>query len=83
MQELPNNLLKKSELISGHCAPGVAAEALKHLMKGESAQAAFADYVHCDPVRALRLRALLLAAPVAAGSAQSMYAARWRQSDTI
>ena len=94
MQELSNNLLKKSELISCLCAPGVVAEALENLMKGESARAAFADCVRCDPVLALRLRALpfgftlqahdvlrglLLAAPVAACSAQSMVAARWRQ----
>ncbi|MGV8992437.1 MAG: ATP-binding protein [Thiobacillus sp.] len=98
MRELPDKLLKKSELISCLCAPGVVAEALEHLMQGESAQAAFADCVRCDPVLALRLRALpfgftlqphdllrglLLAAPVAAGAAQSMYAARWRQSVTV
>ena len=80
------------------CAPGVVAEALELLMKGEAAQAAFADCVRCDPVLALRLRsfpshfapqqqdllrALLLAAPVAAGAAQVAYAARWRQSITV
>ncbi|MHB1052002.1 MAG: ATP-binding protein [Thiobacillus sp.] len=80
------------------CAPGVVAEALEHLMQGESAQAAFADCVRCDPVLALRLRSLspgitllsqdllrglLLAAPVAAGAAQALYAARWRQSITV
>ncbi|MDP2267430.1 MAG: sensor histidine kinase, partial [Thiobacillus sp.] len=80
------------------CAPGVVAEALEYLMKGESAQAAFADCVRCDPVLALRLRSLppgitlqsqdllrglLLAAPVAAGAAQALYAARWRQSITV
>ena len=98
MRELSNNLLKKSELMSCLCAPGVVAEALEHLMKGESAQAAFADCVRCDPVLALRLRSLpsyftpqshdllrglLLAAPVAAGAAQALYAVRWRQSITV
>ena len=98
MRELPDNLLKKSELMACLCAPGVVAEALEHLMKGEAAQAAFADCVRCDPVLALRLRsfpsnftpqlqdllrALLLAAPVAAGLAQVTYAARWRQSITV
>ena len=80
------------------CAPGVVAEALEHLMKGESAHAAFADCVRCDPVLAVRLhffpgnftpqqqdvlRALLLAAPVASGAGQVAYAARWRQSITV
>lgn len=95
MQELSNNLLKISELTSALCAPGVVAEALEHLMRGEAAQAEFAACVRCDPVLALRLRllpgsfgperldlvrALLLAAPVAAGAAQTAYAAHWRQS---
>lgn len=80
------------------CAPGVVAEALEHLMKGEAARAAFTDCVRCDPVLAARLRsfagsfttaqqdvlrALLLAAPVASGAAQVAYAARWRQSITV
>jgi len=95
MRELPNNLLKISELTSALCAPGVVAEALEHLMRGEAARAEFAACVRCDPVLALRLRllphnvsldrldllrALLLAAPVAAGAAQTAYAAHWRQS---
>ncbi len=95
MQELPNNLLKISELTSALCAPGVVAEALEHLMRGEAAQAEFAACVRYDPVLALRLRllpnsfsldrldllrALLLAAPVAAGAAQTTYVAHWRQS---
>ena len=95
MQELPNNLLKISELTSALCAPGVVAEALEHLMRGEAAEAEFAACVRHDPVLALRLRllpssfgperldllrALLLAAPVAAGAAQAAYAAHWRQS---
>ncbi|MBW8330162.1 MAG: sensor histidine kinase [Thiobacillus sp.] len=72
----------------------MVAEALEFLMRGEAAQAEFAACVRCDPVLALRLRllpadfsqqqdllrALLLAAPVAAGAAQASYAARWRQS---
>jgi signal transduction histidine kinase len=72
----------------------VVAEALELLMRGEAAQAEFAACVRHDPVLALRLRllpadfsaqpdllrALLLAAPVAAGAAQAAYAARWRQS---
>lgn len=80
------------------CAPGVVAEALEHLMKGEAARPAFIDCVRCDPVLAARLRffpsnittpqqdilrALLLAAPVASGAAQVAYAARWRQSITV
>ncbi len=94
MGELPNNLLKKSGLTACQCAPGVVAEALELLMRGEAAQAEFAACVRCDPVLALRLqllpvdfgaqpdllRALLLAAPVAAGTAQVNYAGRWRQS---
>ena len=98
MGELLNNSLKKSELMACLCAPGVVAEALELLMKGETAQAAFADCVRCDPVLAVRLRffpgfftqqqqdvlrALLLAAPVAAGAAQIPYATRWRQSITV
>lgn len=80
------------------CAPGVVAEALEHLMKGEAAHDAFTDCVRCDPVLAVRLRvlpgnftapqqdilrALLLAAPVASGASQVAYAARWRQSITV
>jgi len=94
MQELSHNSLKKSALTAGLCAPGVVAEALEQLMRGAVAQAEFAACVRCDPVLALRLRlhaadfdtqqdllrALLLAAPVASGAAQSSYAARWRQS---
>ncbi len=94
MGELLNNLLKKSELTACLCAPGVVAEALELLMRGEAAQAEFAACVRCDPVLALRLRllpadfgtqpdllrALLLAVPVAAGAAQGIYAGRWRQS---
>ncbi len=95
MRELPNNLLKISELTSALCAPGVVAEALEHLVRGEAARAEFAACVRCDPVLALRLRllpdnfsfdrldllrALLLAAPVAAGAAQTAYVAHWRQS---
>ncbi len=94
MGELPNNLLKKSGLTACQCAPGVVAEALELLMRGEAAQAEFAACVRCDPVLALRLlllpvdfcaqpdllRALLLAAPVATGAAQVSYVGRWRQS---
>lgn len=94
MGELPNNLLKKSGLTACQCAPGVVAEALELLMRGEAAQAEFAACVRCDPVLALRLqllpvdfcaqpdllRALLLAAPVATGAAQASYVGRWRQS---
>ncbi|HMA11244.1 MAG TPA: hypothetical protein VKO83_05115, partial [Steroidobacteraceae bacterium] len=70
------------------------AEALELLTRGGAAQAEFAACVRCDPVLALRLRllradfgaqpdllrALLLAAPVAAGATQSAYSSRWRQS---
>ncbi len=95
MREFPNNLLKKSELTACLCAPGVVAEALEHLLRGDSAQAEFVASVRFDPALALRLRllpgdfslqhpdllrALLLAAPVATGVAQAAYAARWRQS---
>lgn len=95
MRELPNNLLKKSELTTCLCAPGVVAEALECLVRGEAARTDFFACVRFDPVLALRLRqgpadfssaqqdllrALLLAAPVAAGAAQVPYAARWRQS---
>ena len=94
MQELSNNLLKKSALTACLCAPGVVAESLELLMQGAAAQAELAACVRCDPVLALRLRlhpvdfgtqqdllrALLLAAPVASGAAQVAHAARWRQS---
>jgi hypothetical protein len=94
MQELSHNSLKKTALTAGLCAPGVVAEALEQLMRGAVAHPEFAACVRCDPVLALRLRlhaadfdtqqdllrALLLAAPVASGAAQSSYAARWRQS---
>ena len=56
MRELPNNLLKKSELTACLCAPGVVAEALEQLMRGYAAQAEFAACVRYDPVLALRLR---------------------------
>ncbi|MGE5319192.1 MAG: ATP-binding protein [Hyphomicrobiaceae bacterium] len=94
MGEFSNNLLKKSELTACQCAPGVVAEALEFLMRGEAAQAEFAACVRCDPILALRLRllpadfgaqpdllrALLLAAPIAAGATQATYASRWRRS---
>lgn len=95
MRELPNKLLKKSELTACSCAPGVVAEALEQLMRGDIAYAEFVACARFDPVLALRLRwlpvgfseahqdllrALLLAAPVAAGAAQTAYAVRWRQS---
>jgi len=95
MRDLSNNLLKKSELTASLCAPGVVAEALELLMRGDAAQAEFAACVRFDPVLALRLqllpagfgleqpdllRALLLAAPVATGAAQTGYAVSWRQS---
>ena len=98
MRELPDKLLKKSELTSCLCAPGVVAEALEHLVRGEAAHAEFVACVRCDPVLSLRLRllpadfitqqqdllrALLLAAPVASGAAQVTYASRWRQSVSV
>jgi hypothetical protein len=97
MRELPNNLLKKSELTVCLCAPGIVAEALEHLMRGDIAQTEFAACVRCDPVLALRLRllpadftaqpdllrAVLLAAPVATGAAQVAYSAHWRQSISV
>ena len=98
MGDLPNNLLKRSELTTALCAPGVVAEALEQLMRADVPQAEFAACVRCDPVLAVRLRrlpidfsivqpdllrALLLAAPVAAGAAQATYAARWRQSTAV
>jgi hypothetical protein len=76
----------------------VVAEALEQLMRGDIAQADFAACVRFDPVLALRLqwlpsdfnlvhpdllRALLLAAPVASGAAQAVYAARWRRSISV
>ncbi|MEW6590011.1 MAG: ATP-binding protein [Pseudomonadota bacterium] len=82
-------------LTNGLCAPGVVAEALEHLMHGEAGAADLAACLRCDPVLAVRraclsadfdrrqpdlLRALLLAAPVASGSAQGPYAASWRRS---
>jgi signal transduction histidine kinase len=98
MQELPDKLLKKSELSTCPCAPGVVAEALEHLMRGEAGRAEISASVRYDPVLALRLRllpedfsllqpdllrALLLAAPVAAGSAQAAYTTRWRRSISV
>jgi two-component sensor histidine kinase len=98
MRELSDKLLKKSELTSCLCAPGVVAEALEHLVRGEAAHAEFVACVRCDPVLSLRLRllpadfitqqqdllrALLLAAPVASGAAQVTYASRWRRSVSV
>lgn len=98
MRELPDKLLKKSELTTCLCAPGVVAEALDHLMQGDAGRAELAASVRCDPVLALRLhllrtglatmqpdllRALLLAAPVAMGLSQPAYALRWRQSISV
>ena len=97
MGELPNNLLKKSELTACLCAPGVVAEALERLTRGEATPAELAACVRFDPVLSLRLRllpadisaqpdllrALLLAAPVASGAAQAIYAIRWRQSIAV
>ena len=97
MGELSNNLLKKSALTACLCAPGVVAEALEHLMRGDMAQAEFAACVRCDPVLGLRLRvfpadfsaqpdllrALLLTAPVPSGEVQAGYAVRWRQSVSV
>lgn len=95
MDAFPNNLLQQSVLTDGLCAPGVVAEALEHLMRGEDGEADLAACLRCDPVLAVRrqrlpadfvrrqpdlLRALLLAAPVAAGSVQLSYAANWRRS---
>jgi len=92
MRELPDKLLKKSELTVCLCAPGIVAEALEHLMRGDIAQTEFTACIRCDPVLALRLRllpadfsaqpdllrAVLLAAPVATGAAQVAYSAHWR-----
>ncbi len=95
MQELADKLLKISEITECLCAPGVVAEALDHLMQGESAAAALQACVRHDPVLLLRLhpfvgafdparrdllRALLLAVPVASAAEQAAYAQRWRQS---
>ena len=93
-----NNLLQQSTLTNAVCAPGVVAEALEHLMRGEAGQAELAACLRCDPVLAMRrstlaadfdrckpdlLRALLLAAPVASGAAQAGYAVNWRRSITV
>jgi signal transduction histidine kinase len=97
MRELSNNLLKKSALTAHLCAPGVLAEALELLGRGEPPPGALTACVRYDPVLALRLRllpadigpqpellrALLLAAPVASGAAQSTYAVQWRQSISV
>lgn len=98
MRELPNNLLKKTELTASLCAPGVVAEALEQLMRGDIAHAEFVDCVRFDPVLALRLRSLpadfslahpdlaravLLAVPVAVGAAHAAYATRWQQSVAV
>jgi len=97
MRELPDKLLKKSELTVCLCAPGIVAEALEHLMRGDIAQTEFTACIRCDPVLALRLRllpadfsaqpdllrAVLLAAPVATGAAQVAYSAHWRQSISV
>lgn len=93
-----NNLLQQSVLTNAVCAPGVVAEALEHLMRGEAGQSDLAACLRYDPVLAVRrwtlgadfdrrkpdlLRALLLAAPVATGAAQAGYATRWRRSITV
>ncbi|MFN3716750.1 MAG: ATP-binding protein [Thiobacillus sp.] len=75
-------------------APGLVAEAMEHLIRGEAARAEFSACVRCDPVLFLRvrllgaefdaqyhlLRSVLLAAPVAAAGELAAYALRWRQS---
>ncbi len=93
MGEYSNKLLQKSHLTTLLCAPGIVAEALGHLARGEAA--ALAACVRFDPALTLRLRslaspfepqqydllrALLLAAPVATGAAQAPYGAAWRRS---
>src|SRR5512138_2360628 len=99
MGDFSNNLLKKSALTAGLCAPGVVAEALDALARGDvAAPPELEACVRHDPVLALRLRllpadfpvrhpdllrALLLAAPLAAGAAQAAYAVRWRQSVSV
>ncbi|MFN3544665.1 MAG: two-component system sensor histidine kinase NtrB [Thiobacillus sp.] len=85
-------------LTSSPCAPGVVAEALEHLMRGEAGLAELEQCVRCDPVLAVRwghlpttlahqrldlLRALLLAVPVASGAAQPAYVASWRRSIVV
>ena len=94
MHELSNNLLKKSELTACLCAPGVVAEALELLARGDEARAELDACLRCDPVLFLRvrllpgnaphppnlLRTLLLAVPVAVAGAQAAYLPRWRQS---
>lgn len=97
MQQPSNNPLKKSALTACLCAPGVVAEALEQLIRGEAAQADFDACVRFDPVLALRLqlhpinlgkypdllRALLLAAPVLPNAMRMNYAARWLQSISV
>ena len=93
MGEYSNKLLQKSQLTALRCAPGIVAEALGHLARGDAA--AVAACVRFDPALILRLRSLaspfepqqhdllravLLAAPVATGVAQAPYGAAWRRS---
>lgn len=93
MGEYSNKLLQKSQLTALRCAPGIVAEALGHLTRGDAP--AVAACVRFDPALILRLRsqtspfepqqrdllrALLLAAPVATGVAQAPYGAAWRRS---
>ncbi len=95
MGEYSNNLLQKSQLTALLSAPGIVAEALGHLARGEAGAAEFAACLRFDPALALRLpllardlgahhadllRALLLAAPIATGAAQAVYCACWRRS---
>jgi len=85
MQALSNKAPKKSGLVDCLSAPGVVAEALEQLTRGEAPREAFVACIRSDPVLALRvslleggydahpdlLRCVLLAAPVAVGPAQA------------
>lgn len=97
MRSISNTLLKKSALTACSCVPGVLAEALELLSRGDVAPDAFAACVRLDPVLALRLRglpadstlvhrdlvrALLLCAPAAADD-DPAFAARWHRAITV
>ena len=96
MRSISNNLLKKSALTACACVPGIIAEALESLSRGDAAPA-FSASVRLDPVLALRMRALpadstlvhpdlvralLLAAPVAADD-DVAFATRWQRATTV
>lgn len=64
MGELSYSLLKKSELTACLCAPGVAADALETLIRGQADAAELAACLRFDPVLAARTQSARLGTPL-------------------